>query len=402
MERVQYCVICDINQKVRYMKWKNKGHELDAFGDILMDASNKYYIWGAGTFGMAFYEKFHNELNIVGFIDSDKKKIGVEFCGMPTLSPNQFKNQRNNEIVLVSTGRTREVYEILDMCGFHRSKDYFHIDETASVLMYRKYNKVYLNDVTIQITRKCTLNCEYCNVFIPLMKNREDFPIAFLQDEIKTLFQWADYVNVLGLTGGDAMAHSQIEDIIQWIGEQYYPDKINHMELYCNAIIIPNESLIQLMKKYHVVYRFTDYSISTDKQKIQEVISILQREHILYDHAILRQWADSGYPQESNGIKNEENLIAFFDKCDRKTCHSVWKNNFFCCSMCVAPDEIGYCELLPTDYFELEPYVESRRAEFIEYYLGYNEKGYFNYCKKCNGGLNVNKKYIVSGQQKKF
>ena len=86
--------------------------------------------------------------------------------------------------------------------------------------------------------------------------------------------------------------------------------------------------------------------------------------------------------------------------CDRKTCHGVWKKKLFFCSMCFYADLIKYCELDESDCFDLKIYDEKRKKEFVEYYLGYNEKGYMNYCKMCNGGMNINTHAIPVGNQK--
>ena len=58
------------------MKWKNKGHEFDNMERQFDIKNSHYYIWGAGTFGSAFYEEFCNEFQFVAFVDNDEKKQG--------------------------------------------------------------------------------------------------------------------------------------------------------------------------------------------------------------------------------------------------------------------------------------------------------------------------------------
>ncbi len=52
-----------------------------------------------------------------------------------------------------------------------------------------------------------------------------------------------------------------------------------------------------------------------------------------------------------------------------------------------------------TDYFDAKDLTESTKKEFMEYMLGYSEKGYYNYCTACNGSFNVNNKKIPVGEQ---
>ena len=381
------------------MKWTNKGHELDGMGDILLNPANEYYIWGAGTFGIAFWERFHTSFRISAFIDRNPNKQGAKCCGLDVLSPTEFKEVRKNEIVLVSTGLTASAYDTLDAMGFVRFRDYFHIDEAASIYEFKKHGRVYVNDLTIQITRKCSLKCQYCNAFIPLVKEKIDFSLEEIKQELNHYFCWVDEVNIFGMSGGDAMMHRDFADILEWVGETYYPKRMNHIELYCNAVILPSDRILDLMAKYKVIYRFTDYHGNAGRQRIEEVEALLKERGIAFDHANLQSWYDSGYPQESNGIESEEGLIAFCTRCDRKSCHGLWGDRLFTCGICKNAADIEYCDVLADDYFDIGTYREERRAELLEYYLGYSNRGYYNYCRKCNGGMNVNTHAILAGEQ---
>ena len=384
------------------MKWQNRGHEFDFLEEKIMNCQYNYYIWGAGTFGKAFCDEFENEMKIVKFVDRNPVKQNTTFCGYDVISPDELKKIFNSEkdIIIVSTGLTKSVYDFLNEMGLKRYVNYFHIDEWSSLYMLYKYNKVYVSDITFGITQFCTLKCEYCNSFIPKIKNPINYSLEEMKETIQTYFQWVDEVNVLALCGGDAMVCPHFDELLQWIVKEYYPRRAKHIEIYSNAVIVPTEMQLEFFKKNKIVYRFTDYSSMTGKQKITEVIELLERYDIMYDHVQFKEWYDCGYPQKSNGISSEQGLINFFDMCDRKTCHGVWNNKIFFCSMCFYADLIKYCELDESDCFDLKKCDEKRKKEFVEYYLGYNEKGYMNYCKMCNGGMNINTHAIPVGNQK--
>ena len=59
----------------------------------------------------------------------------------------------------------------------------------------------------------------------------------------------------------------------------------------------------------------------------------------------------------------------------------------------------GYCEAYKEDSFNLAEYNPDRRKEFIEFNAGYCEKGYLNFCKRCNGYQNINTSYVPVGRQ---
>lgn len=384
------------------MKWEKKGHEYDEMAKLFDDFEVSYYIWGAGIFGKAFLDEFGETFFIKAFIDKNKKKQKTSFCNLDVLSPEVFfNNYKKKQIVIVSTGQTRSVYDELEKFGLKRHQDFFHIDEISSIYMMYKCNKVYVSDLTLDITECCTLKCEHCNAFMPKIDKPQNFSVEQIVNELELYFQWVDVVNVMGICGGDAMVHPQFNEILNWLGETYYPKKIKHIEVYSNAVLIPNQETLRLFKKYNVIYRFTDYYGNSGKQNISEVVELLVKNDIMYDHVQFDTWYDCGYPQESNGITSEKELIRFFEQCDRKTCHGIMKEKLLFCSMCVSADRIGYCKIEKEDYFDLRYYSEDRRKEFIEFYLGYCEKGYLSYCKKCNGSMNVNTKKIEVGMQVK-
>lgn len=382
------------------MKWKNKGHEYDAEMDLLENYKGKCVIWGAGTYGYVFLKAFEKDFDILEFIDKNPQKQGDMFYGYPVISPQQFKEKYDGEMVIVSTGVTRSVYAFLEDMGLVRYKDFFHIDEVASLYSYRVKDKVFFNDATLWITQRCTLKCSFCNAFIPHYDHPCDYDIEFLKDTLKKYFRWVDELNVLALVGGDAMMHREFSTLLKWILDEYYPRQIKNIEIYSNAVIMPTGEILKLIRDNHVIYRFTDYHDMTGKQNIDKIERVFDENEIIYDHANFTSWFDCGYPQESNGITSEEGLIAFCNSCDRKTCHGIFGNKVLLCNMCNNASQIGYCDLLESDYFDLDPYDKTRRVELIEYYLGYSEKGYYNYCRKCNGGMNNNTHLIPAGEQK--
>lgn len=383
------------------MKWTNRGHQYDSIGEkicLLSEKNSSFYIWGAGTFGISFFELFFQEINIEGFIDSNPKKQGTTVCGVPVRAPDFLK--KTHVFVLVSAGWTRDIYEKLGEYGYIKGQDYLHIDDFTSLYYWYKYKKVYLSDITHVITERCSLRCENCSGFIPKIQKPRNVPINHILKDFDQFFKYVDKVNVLGLSGGDAMVHPDFADIVEELGKRYYPNKATHLEVYCNAVIMPNERVLQVLKNYDVFYRFTDYRPYTNgRQRVEEIISLLEKNGIRYDHVKFETWCDCGYPQTSNGVCGEDQLIAFFDACDRKTCHRLCDGFVIYCGMITGADRIDYCKSEASDVFDISDYDPSRRIDLIEYMLGYSEKGYLNYCRMCNGGFNVNSKFLEAGKQ---
>jgi hypothetical protein len=206
-----------------------------------------------------------------------------------------------------------------------------------------------------------------------------------------------DYVSSFAFNGGDAMCNSECREILSFVGENYLGSKISTMEIYSNAVIIPNEKFIDVLKKYNIYFRFTDYGEHA-RQRIAEVIELFDRNNIRYDHVKFAEWCDMGYPQGSNGLYDDIALQNHFHNCDRRSCQLVSDGRFFFCGQAIAADRIGYCPLSENDYYDLRTTVKNKK-EFLEFALGYSNNGYLNYCRKCNGSFNINKKRIPAGIQ---
>lgn len=380
------------------MRWDNKGHQFDTVASKICNSNCQYIIWGAGTFGEAFYNDFCSEIDIVAFVDSKSDKQGQKKCGLPVLNPNILEHDRD-KIVLVSTGWTKEVFSELGEFGYTRWENYFHIDEFMTI--YRMYNgnKLCVSNLNINITEYCSLRCKNCSALNPYIIDKKHYSKEEISHILDCYFKWVDNVSILGIIGGDAMVHPQFNEILDFIGEQYYKKKVNNLEVYSNAVIPLKEQSLKLFQKYNVIYRFTDYGKNTfGKQKCSEIVKVLEKHNIRYDWAVFEKWSDCGYPQESNGLRNEEQWRNLYKSCDRRSCQGLLGTRLFYCGMAIGADRTNYCQAQESDYFELKQ-SDINKKELMEFMLGYNDRGYIEYCKKCNGGPNINTHFIESGVQ---
>lgn len=383
------------------MKWTNKGKEYENTISNVINNNLDVYIWGAGTFGKSFYDLFKSRINIKGYIDSDPKKQG-DNIPVKVYSPDFFCENllKENTKIIVASGWITEIYKQLKKWGMRENENFFHANEFISLYMLYKENKVYTISLNIPITTYCTLRCEKCMALTPYVKRPENRKIDELKEELQAYFQWVDNLAILGLGGGDVLIHPQFAQILAWIGEQYYGKKVQDIEIYTNAIIMPTDELIYLFKKYNVIVRFSDYSKTIPgKQKIEELINILESEGIRYERCVWDTWYDIGFPQQTNGLVTEQEFINHYNKCITKLCAVEYQKKLYFCSVHASAVIAGYCPENSEDCFELMQCSEARKSEFVEFNAGYCEKGYLSYCKRCNGYQNINNKYVPVAKQ---
>lgn len=386
------------------MKWENKGREYDKIAGIICDERNSYYLWGAGVFGQSFYKIFKNEINVKGFLDSnlDKQKQLIE--DTKVLSPNILEQEISDENIkiIVCNGWINECFEYLNKIGLKYNINYFHANEFMSVYMLYKKDKIYAISANLAITTKCTLRCEKCMALMPYVKNPQNFTLDQIKEELETYFQWVDWLGILGLGGGDVLVHPNFSQILEYVCKTYVGKKVQDLEIYTNAIIMPSEKVLDLCKNYDVIIRFSDYSKNIPgRQKIKEMVNILEKRGIRYDRAVWDTWYDIGFPQKSNGIKTEKALMEHYNKCITKLCAIILNKKLYFCSVHASAVQAGYCEINNADSFDLTNYRRERKKEFIEFSSGFCEKGYLSYCSRCNGYQNINDKFVPVAKQLK-
>lgn len=346
------------------MKWNNKGKEYESIISYVIDNNLEVYIWGAGTFGKSFYDLFKSRIHIKGYIDSDPKKQSDDIP-VKIYSPDFFYHNllNKNTKVIVASGWLTEIYDQLKKWGMRENRNFFHANEFISLYMLYKENRIYTISLNIPITTHCTLRCEKCMSLMPYVKNPENRSLEELKDELQTYFQWVDHLAILGLGGGDALIHPQFKQILIWIGEQYYGKKIQDIEIYTNAIIMPSEELICLFKKYNVIVRFSDYSKTIPgRQKIKELIGVLEKEDIRYERCVWDTWYDIGFPQQTNGLATEQEFIEHYNKCITKLCAVEYRKKLYFCSLCASAVIAGYCTEEQEDYFDLTNIAKHAKA----------------------------------------
>lgn len=381
------------------MKWKNRGHEYDAFAKDICNDKIKYYLWGAGILGESFYTDFNKKICILGFIDSDPKKQGQRKDGIYVYAPEEFK-LLDNEKVIIATGWVKQVSDYLDSKGYKKNIDYYLLDEFSTIYMMYKHNKLHVEKVDMFCNTLCSLRCKHCSALMPYQKEGRNYSFEEMKRNVDLIFQWVDFMHILSFSGGDAMLNPDLSNIIEYTGETYKGKKVQDFELYTNAVMMPDQKMIDIWKKYNVIIRFTNYTKHVPgRQKINGMIEILKSNKLRYDYVQFEQWLDMGYPQKSNGLENDDALIAHCKECSPVISTCLNNGKIFYCSPSCAADASQLFEYDESDGFPLENNKMYNKKEFMEFYTGYSEKGYPSYCRRCNGFFNNNNKLIEVAEQ---
>lgn len=386
------------------MKWRNKGNELNYLGDKLVQGRpSKIYLFGYGEIAKLYVKTLYENNYFTGIIDNDTEKQGKIVYEKQIISLNDFfKTEKENNAIIVITAsiiNRRVIGEQLKDSGFVHGKDYFYYDEFFNrifpILMMYQRDKSFVPLAQISLTERCTLKCKKCaHACYAVSNDAEDLSLSEVYKSADSFFSKVDYIQEFVLIGGEPLLYKELPEAIEYIGSTYR----NQMNIFCittNGTILPKEDVLELCKKYHVLFRISNYTKELPKlQKHYERLCSTLDSHGI-DYVLGKQeteWMDYGF-EDINRDCSEEELIKIFSSCNTP-CREIRGNKYYYCVMArTVSENLGF-DVGQDDYLDLDKLTgKNYKKELLEFNLGYSEKGYLDMCRHCRG--NDAKNYLI-------
>lgn len=377
------------------MKWKNKGHEFDEMGKSFIENPD-LYIYGAGDYGTKVYKLLHWLGVEISFIDGNRKKQIEGFLGQKVYSPIELRDTLKGKNIVIAAGTkiAQEMEKILLEYGYKRNVDFwdysFFCQEILPVYMIYVKKKCYMNSVGFLSTTVCNLNCDGCLNFTAYNKNMKHEDLEMLKKTLDEYFKVVDYVNLFSYTGGEPLLYPNLDEMIEYIGSNYR-DKIHTFLMSTNCTIVPMDSTCELFKKYNFKVCIDNYSEYVEKAKtiLPLIEGKLQKYEIEYYVASgdVAYWIDLAPDKTDNSSLTDEQLIEYHTKC---ACpyHEIRDGKIYACNYASFAMKAGLVEENRNDWLSLKEIIDKKIL--CEFALGYTEKGYVDFCKKCAGFLPIN------------
>ena len=398
------------------MKWQNKCHEFDELGKVFQ--KNK-------------------ELLFLGNIEKAKKmKKCLSFLGAKIFIPkieynNRLFDTNNIKKHIESSGTDIENKTIIIFDNFINIKKYllkqklieninffvikrfyntyFSDDGEIFTIKYLSifaiyaYNKVYLHSNNIVTTTVCNLNCKACLNFNPYIKNKHHNSFENLKDDIDIYFKNVDMVGLMHITGGEPSLYPDIIKLLKYINHNYR-DKIIDLVMPTNGIREISDELCHTFKECNMIIQVDNYLDMVPKYSdiYNNNIEKLIKYDVKMDIIPAGQkwnWVEAYPPTYDYSVLSDEENTKRFDYCGSIYSEIRDKKIYACCYHGFA-ETAGIVDKsleANSDYFELVNNVNKK--ELIEFRLKYNERGYSNFCKYCNGIYPLNTCFVKAAEQ---
>ncbi len=368
------------------MKWNNKGHQFDNSYEN-MTKKNAYYLFGAGDYGRLVANELKNEVTIFGYLDNNKEKQEKGYNGYRVFPLDKLNELKQDEGVIVSISQFSRASARAQLMKYNlvEHKNYFMFEEFLSVYHVYKYDKVFMSTISFLPSTACNLKCKHCLNFNPYAHKFYVREYDKLIKDIDLFFNKIDRVMIFHLSGGEPMMFPRIADIITYI-DNNYGDRIGIFRTVTNGTVVPNDNVLETMSKCNVELTVDDYREAVPKYNDNFDILITKLNEFKVNYVINKAdaWVNLAPDTTDYSQMPDEWLVKHFDDCCQ-TWHELREGKLYMCNYASYAKVAGLCDSLEEETYDLSRSDENMKKELLEFRLGYSEKGYTNFCKKCRG-----------------
>lgn len=383
------------------MKWEKPGHEFDHVYEIIKTKRN-FYFFGAGDYGKQFLKVIKNEIEIKGFIDNNLQKQNDGYENYPcfSLSSVDIDSGKTGIIITVSQIQRSSVIAQLEAAGYVHNEDFFIIEEFLSIYFVYKYYKVYFSSISFLPSTACNLNCEACLNFNPYASKFYVREWENVVSDIDLFFKCVDRIMLFHVSGGEPMLYKNIADLIEYL-DKNYGDRIDTIRTVTNGTIVPEDSVLEKLSKCNFEITVDDYrnAVPQYNNNFDKLLDKLDQYHIKYNINKADEWIDLAPDRTDFTAWTEEQLQKHFEQCCQAW-QELRDGKLYSCNYDAYATVAGINEEPKEEIFDLENLGETKKKELVEFRLGYNHKGYANFCKKCMGFSSKNPYKVVPAKQK--
>lgn len=366
------------------MKWANKGHEFDALGGRIADV-RAIYLFGAGIGGLSIHSQFSDRIEIKGFIDNDpvKQRDGVDGIGVSAAA--DIRLAENEAIVVcVQSGFAGEIMAQCRALGYVDGYTLFAMDVFFPLLEMYVHERLCLPSLSFLPVTACNLNCRDCLNFSPYMKHAEFRPLGRLKEDLSLLFSRIDSILLFHISGGEPFLYPALPDLIAFVSTAFR-GRIGRLEMTTNGTIVPSDALCLALRDGGVNLIVDDYrdSVPEYADAYDAALEKYEAFSVSYRVQKVANWISLAPFETDHSAWSEEQLRSHFD-----ACAVPWQEyrdgKLWLCNYAAYAEVAGIAKTRPTDYLDFTDGEIDRKA-LLEFRLGYSDRGYVEFCKRCRG-----------------
>lgn len=251
------------------------------------------------------------------------------------------------------------------------------------ILRFILTKKISIPTMDFNITTRCTLKCKDCGSLMPLYTKEQQFDENFecFKKHLDNLLKNINYIYQFKLIGGEPFLNKDLYRMIEYACSK---KQIILIEIVTNGTIIPNQDILNLLKKnnHKVSVYVSNYTNNKNIKilKYDKLIEILKENKITYNTNDLDSfiWLERGEIYARN--KSKKDLIQEFENCWQKNCVSFFEGRFYVCTRAYYIEKVLNPDINNGECIDFNLSQNTLKNDLIKFY----SRNSFSACDYCH------------------
>jgi organic radical activating enzyme len=241
-------------------------------------------------------------------------------------------------------------------------------------------NEINIPKIEFAITTKCTLKCKFCSNLMPYFTPKDHIDLDFnsFKKDFDTIANNVNTLRVLKILGGEPLINKELPLMIDYAAKN---EKLKIIEIVSNGTLLPNQELIDTIKKYDKVYFYLSNYSKNEKLKsvlkYDDIMNLLKNNNIKYQFASDLMWVEEEPPKKHN--YKPAQVKSMFKHCCNASCSSILNGKIHVCARSSSGYELGIIKISENDFLDLR----GENGNFKEKLINFYRKDCFDACEYC-------------------
>ena len=237
--------------------------------------------------------------------------------------------------------------------------------------------------MVVSVGQACNFKCRDCGNFAPFSpKEFRRYQVDDIKENIKNILETVTYIHNIQIQGGEPFLYSDLNDLIEYLGDYKKRGKIHNITIATNGSIFPSQEMLSLIKMYDVEIRISDYNIAHESaERLRKECERNNIKNFYYRFANGQAgWyacGDISFPRE-----NDDKIVnRRYKTCAFKGCLTLERGELSYCSRAANSFAIQKFERKPDDFLKIQDHKTLKKE--LRKFLLYRHK--MEACRYCNG-----------------
>lgn len=250
------------------------------------------------------------------------------------------------------------------------------------------FGRVRIGYLVVSVGQACNFRCRDCANFAPVSPACfKRYDVNDIKKDLMVLFENVQYIEQLQIQGGEPLLYSDLAELIDFLYENR--DKVHEIVIATNGSLIPDDFLIESLKRNSVCVRISNYGIAQESgSKLVEKLKQNNIRYYVYPFASGKSlWYECGGKNTCGGGKHTVRKRYYL--CNFSGCLTLERGELSYCSRATNSYVIQGFSRKQTDYFNLREVKKNFKVKLAKYLVFRHP---MQACYYCNG---TNDKHMV-------